>query len=91
MIKIARKYKQVKRKELTFDLPDWEKEDPFADPPYDGLIDDPYDAGVAAIVIGGFFALRWVIIAVMLLVVSGRRKKRLAMMGLDRNGHRRLQ
>ena len=25
MIKIARKYKQVKRKELTFDLPDWEK------------------------------------------------------------------
>ena len=25
MIKIARKYKQVHRKELTFDLPDWEK------------------------------------------------------------------
>ena len=25
MIKIARKYKQVKRKELTFDLSDWEK------------------------------------------------------------------
>ncbi len=25
MIRIARKYKQVKRKELTFDLSDWEK------------------------------------------------------------------
>ena len=25
LIKIARKYKQVKRKELTFDLSDWEK------------------------------------------------------------------
>ena len=25
MIKIARKYKQVKRKELTFDLSDWER------------------------------------------------------------------
>ncbi len=25
MVNIARKYKQVKRKELTFDLPDWEK------------------------------------------------------------------
>ena len=25
MIKIARKYKQVKRKKLTFDLSDWEK------------------------------------------------------------------
>ena len=25
MITIARKYKQVHRKELTFDLPDWEK------------------------------------------------------------------
>ena len=25
MVKIARKYKQVKRKELTFDMNDWEK------------------------------------------------------------------
>ena len=71
-----------------------EEEEPFVNDDPAELIEEPYDrraAGVGAAVLGGCFVLRWIAIAVMLLVVSGRRKKRLARMGLDRNGHRRLQ